>query len=163
MSDFLFRKPPKVILDDKTLWDKKRTKINPADVEETEEVFDVPEIMKEDDTDNWEQYKHSSIDGFLKQAAFIPIKIVKSYFDKWFSNLIHASLLKENIDEYKNLFHTIFNKYFEDNKENIRNKDGDITLIINHYIELVPSMISFSGTQADRDRQFIINFLKNII
>jgi hypothetical protein len=66
MSDFLFRKPPKVILDDKTLWDKKRTKINPADVEETEEVFDVPEIMKEDDTDNWESYKHKDIDGFLK-------------------------------------------------------------------------------------------------
>ena len=65
--------------------------------------------------------------------------------------------------KFKKLTEMYLNKYFEDNKENIRNKDGDITLIINHYIELVPSMISFSGTQADRDRQFIINFLKNII
>ena len=32
MSDFLIRKPPKVILDDKTLEDKKRVKIHPSEV-----------------------------------------------------------------------------------------------------------------------------------
>ena len=100
MSDFLFRKPPKVILDDKTLWDKKRVRINPKDVEETEEVFDVPEIMKKDDIKNWEEYKHSSIDELLKEAAFIPISITKSYFDNWFMNLIHDALIEKNIDEY---------------------------------------------------------------
>jgi hypothetical protein len=68
LSDFLFRKPPKVILDDKTLWDKKRTKINPSDVEETTEVFDVPDLMKQspEDIENWKQYKHKDIDGLLK-------------------------------------------------------------------------------------------------
>ena len=74
MSDFLFRKPPKVIVDDKTLWDNKRVKINPSDVEETEEVFDVPDIMKEDDVDNWESYKHSSIDELLKVVKMIEIE-----------------------------------------------------------------------------------------
>lgn len=69
MSDFLFRKPPKVILDKKTLEDKKRVKINPEEVEETKEVFDIPNYMKstKEDKENWEQYKHKNIDEFLEE------------------------------------------------------------------------------------------------
>lgn len=69
MSNFLFRKPPKVILDDKTLEEKKRIKINPSEVEETEEIFDnVPNYMKStpEEEENWRQYNHRDIDGLLK-------------------------------------------------------------------------------------------------
>jgi hypothetical protein len=71
MSDFLFRKPPKTILTekDKARINRSQNKIDPTEVEETIEVFDIPNYMKssKEDEENWEQYKHKNIDEFLEE------------------------------------------------------------------------------------------------
>lgn len=164
MSDFLFRKPPKTIIDDKTLEENKRVKINPSDVEETEEVFDVPEIMKEDDTDNWESYKHSSIDELLKQAADIPIQEVFIYFTSWFDSLIkyvtNGNYNEEFENEIINNFNNLYNNYIiEYQIDNIQREKESIK---SEFKRQVMNALSIKSSQNDRDRKYAINIINRI-
>jgi hypothetical protein len=169
MSEFLFRKPPKVILDKKTLEDKKRIKINPADIEETEEVFDVPDIMKSDDTENWEQYKFSSIDELLKEAGSAPRQVVHQFFLNFIQKLVHQVQIRDDIEniktELKNEFGNIFNNYVQYtgnlyNKKINTNNEND--LLWSDFKEIIREY-RIGDIQSDREYAAIINVLKFIL
>ena len=99
-----------------------------------------------------------------KEAGFLDKNTTERYFNGWYNSLIKEYFNTEDLEQfktkYKNLFHTVFDKYCSEN--DIRDKQTEIASIRTKYAPLIYKDIVATGRQSDMDRQFLSNFIRNI-